>query len=461
MMRSISKALLRWQARGLTAISCEQCGKGFTPFSSAPPESWTDRSACPHCGQTVRFDLVLGAHNYRTSRRASSKGFDSRRFERRASGDSIRYDIPARHYGIWFGWLFAIFWNSITWTVVIAAVGSSIRSHRWAPLLGAAFGLPHMGIGIALLYTILRDHWTSCRVCCRVTLTPGMIRVKQSIFPWRAAAEIPTNQVEGLALVAARRTVQASGEIELRAGTHQFRFGANLAADEKQRLISELCGDLYPGEFCEATPDELAIPEGLAPIQPSDSHIKRVAEWVSEVRYEIGPSGRWDWALVILALFWNGFALFVTSLLIKSLFFGTGDIPSAAGPETPASAVVHAAPWPIFGLLLPFVLVGVVMVWRVLNVRFLRERIVLTPEEVRIDQDFLGLRTKVLPMHQIAGVDLVCNPSSRSGQRYMHLEFDAAGKRHRFGTTLAEADQQWLLYDIRAFLKAQESKTHL
>ena len=176
--------------------------------------------------------------------------------------------------------------------------------------------------------------------------------------------------------------------------------------------------------------------------QPKGSRIERIQPSPDTLIYHV-PRGRRGVPLIVFGVFWN---LFILPLFYFVVVKGGGLPKEVVVPRVIISAMAVA---------------GLIALYIGLRQRLSSYLLYLSPEFVRLRRRFILARNHDLPTRAIQSVGCVEAYSTESGSdrapvthvTFM-LELRAGSRTVRFGSGLEEAEQHWLAWEIREYLRS-------
>ncbi len=212
-------------------LSCPKCSEEIPPANINIAEGIC---ACPRCGEVFKIAPFLRdeATVERIPKPAGS------RVELLEEKDSLGLIVPpgSNRGAAWFLLLFALFWNGITWPMVIANV-FGLRHTTGLSVFGTLFMIPFICVGVVVLvaalymfsgeFTLLIDR-SECRASWK-------------LYRWSHTKVVPTGDLKGVVeQVSYTQNDRPVYGIGLQYGTKSLKFGAGLTAEERRWLVGEL-----------------------------------------------------------------------------------------------------------------------------------------------------------------------------------------------------------------------------
>ncbi len=156
------------------------------------------------------------------------------------SAEELLFHIPAT--GSWGGWLFfAVFWNAISWTMLVAFLFAARQSPEMVKALAFVAIFPVVGIGLA--YAAIRTKYASHLLY----LSPSIVRLQRQLFGRRKTYEVPTDAVVSVQKVEFyKHNYQPVFGVEIKTASKKIRFGSMLSEAEKDWLCAEIQAYLNP-----------------------------------------------------------------------------------------------------------------------------------------------------------------------------------------------------------------------
>lgn len=464
MFDALNRRLLKFAQSKVRTVTCARCGKSFAPFGDRDITSWSDLAGsvpCPHCGAAYSFT----SHKTTPSREelaptAPEPQPASSRIERRpVSERELLFYIPAtgKAGGLMF---FAVFWNSILALFLVAfATGKVEGDVDWK---AALFLLPFIAVGIGVGYFACRVKFASHLLF----LGPQIIRLQPELFGRRKTHDLATAEVESAELKEFySQNYQPVHGIEIVAGRRKIRFGSALEKEEKKWFCAEIRQFLSAAgnprfaalakppeaEIAAPTNRDEALENGVPvapPIPPEKTRIERQQPSAHELVFDIPPSGRWG-AWPFIAIFVNGIVWF---LLVQQFRSGGWLNDGRPAPGFFRAVELFFDVIPLFFLTIS-ALVGLALIYATLRHRFLRHRLTLTPEEVRLEKTLFRRDISAIPTREVETVELF--EFFRVNEKPTHaIRIRGPSGSLQFGHRLAAEEVRWLRDEIAAFVRA-------
>ena len=175
-------------------LTCPECNAPLEP----PPNR--TQFFCSFCGSTVVIppEYQQTKDAIETQAEPLRAAPDLSKFEIQKHGDQLTISWSWRSWLLLFLIPFALFWNGIAWTVggafFLAGIGALGNGGGGIGLFGAVFAIPHLSIGLFLIYLIL------AMIFNRTTISVDRdeLKIHHGPLPWRTPKPIPCDAIEQL-----------------------------------------------------------------------------------------------------------------------------------------------------------------------------------------------------------------------------------------------------------------------
>jgi hypothetical protein len=239
MFAGLKKSVLKLAPQLAQELTCPKCKHRFKPFAAGPPETFAELThsiPCPQCGHAFSFNDGAQAL---ADTQANPPGPFAKPAESRIelTGDSGEwvYQIPRGHTpgGLIF---FAVLWNAISWSLGLGAFAGKVQTGVRSSLGGLIFAAVFPGIGLGLIYLVLRLGFARYRLI----LGPRTVRLRRKVILAKDY-ELPTDEITSVRKKQFySQNYQPVYGIEIAAGSRRIRFGSSLTEDEKNWLCWQI-----------------------------------------------------------------------------------------------------------------------------------------------------------------------------------------------------------------------------
>jgi DNA-directed RNA polymerase subunit RPC12/RpoP len=238
MIKALKSRFFETLQRAMRDVECPQCRHRFQPFAGEKIESLAQLSkgcVCPKCGHQFQWSERYqpkpeseSSAEDETAPKVLEQPADSKIERRELSENELLYHIPAS--GSWGGsfCFFAIVWNLVSLSFLIAAIHSLLHG-RVHPATMVAVPLSAIGFGIA--YAVIRNRFATHLIY----FSPETIRVQRALFRKKNFI-METAQVQHVKKVEIyQKNYQPVYAIEIGgANRARIRFGSILSEAEKE-----------------------------------------------------------------------------------------------------------------------------------------------------------------------------------------------------------------------------------
>jgi hypothetical protein len=233
MIKALKSRFYETLQRAMRDVDCPQCRHRFQPFAGEKIETWAQLSkgcVCPKCGKHFQWSerYQPEASSSDAEPEACEQPANSKIERRLISENELLYHVPAS--GRWGGALcfFAVVWNLVSLSFLVAAVNSLLHGRIHPATL---VSVPLSAIGLAIAYAVIRTRFATHLIY----LSPETVRVQRALFRKKNFV-IETSQVQHVKRVEIyQQNYQPVYAIEIGgANRARIRFGSILSEEEKK-----------------------------------------------------------------------------------------------------------------------------------------------------------------------------------------------------------------------------------